>query len=118
MTDAHSSGRALGSTRRYTHFSQLTGEAQATAASIGAYNEVVVYEGDLVIGKKPGKELYFINVDGEEHVADLLTCETELFGRAESFGTLPERHAPRVLRRLTARFTSIIPGKDAGIVTD
>ncbi len=105
MTDSRLSGWAFGNTRRYTHFSQLTGEAQATAASIGAFSEVVVYEGDLVIGKKPGKELYFISVDGVERISDLLTCETELFGRAALLGTLPEKHAPRVLLRLRARST-------------
>jgi hypothetical protein len=68
MTDSRLSSWAFGNTRRFIHFSQLTGDAQATAASIGAFGEVVVYEGDLVIGKKPGKELYFINVDGVEHV--------------------------------------------------
>lgn len=115
MTDSRLSGWAIGNTRRYTHFSQLTGEAQATAASIGAFSEVVVYEGGLVIGKKPGKELYFISVDGVERVSDLQTCETELFCRAESLGTLPEKHAPLVVRRLTARFTSQQTGADAVI---
>lgn len=108
MKDTQLSGWALGDTRRLTHFSQLTGDAQATAASIGAFGEVVVYEGDLVIGKKPGKELYFININGEEHVSDLQTCETELFDRAASLGTLPEKHAPIVVQRLTARFTARI----------
>ncbi len=117
MTDSRLSSWTIGSTRRYTHFSQLTREAQATAASIGAFSEVVVYEGDLVIGKKPDKELYFIIVDGVERVSDLLTCEKELFGRAEAFGTLPEKHAPCVLQRLTARFTSRKTGTDAEIIT-
>ncbi len=91
MANSHQSNWEFGSTRRYTHFSQLSGDAQATAASIGAFSEVVVYEGDLVIGKKPDKELYFINVDGEERISDLLTCESVLFGRAKLLGTLPER---------------------------
>jgi hypothetical protein len=96
---------ALGKTRRYTHFSRLAGEAQANAASFGAFGEVVVYEGDLVIGKKPGKELYFLHVDGVEHVSDLQSCENALFGRAEFFGILPEKHAPAVLLKLTTNLS-------------
>jgi hypothetical protein len=117
MTDSRLSSWAFGNTRRYTHFSQLTGEAQANAASIGAFNEVVVYEGDLVIGKKPDKELYFISINGAERISDLLTCETVLFGRAELLGTLPEKHEPYVLQRLTAGFASRITGTDAKIIT-
>ncbi|WP_166267504.1 hypothetical protein [Marinobacter caseinilyticus] len=113
MTDSRLWSWAFGNTRRYTHFSQLTGEAQASAASIGAFGEVVVYEGDLVIGKKPGKELYFIAVNGVERVSDLRTCESELFGQAEALGTLPENHAPRVVQRLTARFSERTTGNDA-----
>lgn len=90
---------AIGRTRQHTHFSRLTGDAQANAAAFSAFGEVVLYQGDLVIGKKPGQELYFVYVDGVEYLSDLESCENALFGHAESYGTLPEMYRPTGLQR-------------------